>query len=734
MKHLRFAKSLALVSAGVCGALAASSLVLATAWAQTADTPKGEMKDGYLIHQSFDLGGHVTGYSGSEAMYDTLVNLRSGPRILNETLDVRATEKARHPWFDTLFADGTGYGGDPESFSLLRVSKGKVYDFRGMFRRDRQYFDYDLLDNPLVPAGLVSNGYTFPQVEDSPHLFNTVRRMTDADLTLFPISKVRIYAGYSQNIMQGPTFGSIHVGTEGLLEQNWRNSTDTWRAGVDWLPLPRTTLSYRETIVHYKGNTNWQLAGLGLQLSNSAPVSLGYDNTSVPSCGNHQVSIVSSTTNPPTANATCNGFLDYTRTSPTRTLYPTEQFRLQSSDIKNVQMNGSVRYTGANTNLADYYESFNGLETMTGTRAYTVTGSANAKRVNVSADYGLVWQFAPRFSLAEQYDFEAFRIPGTDHYLETSYAGTSMLTPPASAGSASTTADTYFLGQKTDVNTLVMRWKAAPRATFSLGYRYRGRAIAQRNPSAYNLTIHQQGALLGADFVPLSSWKIYSNVELAYADGAYVQTSPRQLEHYQVRSDYRVKSWATISAAFDDLERRDNVTYVNHLDHTRSLAVSAELAPDAHVSMDLSYGYFNFFTQTDECYAITPAPANPVTASPACVANGTPYLSNGYYDAPTQYGSVGFNLAPVKRLKAGLGYRMTAINGMTTAINPRQVPGSLQSQYQSPYAHLAWAMSEGWAMRGDWNYYSYGEGTPIGPTMPRSFRGNIYTLGVHYAF
>ena len=31
MKHLRFAKSLALVSAGVCGALAASSLVLATA-------------------------------------------------------------------------------------------------------------------------------------------------------------------------------------------------------------------------------------------------------------------------------------------------------------------------------------------------------------------------------------------------------------------------------------------------------------------------------------------------------------------------------------------------------------------------------------------------------------------------------------------------------------------------------------------------------------------------------
>jgi hypothetical protein len=91
-------------------------------------------------------------------------------------------------------------------------------------------------------------------------------------------------------------------------------------------------------------------------------------------------------------------------------------------------------------------------------------------------------------------------------------------------------------------------------------------------------------------------------------------------------------------------------------------------------------------------------------------------------------------LMPIKRLRTSAGYRMNAVNGTATMINPRQVPGSLQSQYQSPYASVAWVVRKGLIWRGDWNYYSYGEGTPIGPTLPRSFRGNVYTLGMHYEF
>ncbi len=116
--------------------------------------PKDTIKDGYSIHQSADLGGRVVDTSGSGAMYDTLVNLQSGPRILGQTLDMHAVAGTYHPIFDDLMESSSGYGGDPYDVTTLRMSKGKIYRFQGLFRRDRQYFDYDLLDNPAGPGGI----------------------------------------------------------------------------------------------------------------------------------------------------------------------------------------------------------------------------------------------------------------------------------------------------------------------------------------------------------------------------------------------------------------------------------------------------------------------------------------------------------------------------------------------------------------------------------------------------
>jgi hypothetical protein len=285
------------------------------------------------------------------------------------------------------------------------------------------------------------------------------------------------------------------------------------------------------------------------------------------------------------------------------------------------------------------------------------------------------------------------------------------------------------------MNTVMARWAASTHASLSIGYRYSSRDIALRNPTSYSLPIHTQSGIFGVDLQPRPGWKIYGNVEAGYADASFVQTSPRQFEHYQVRTTYRPKDWATVFGTFDDIEDRNNVAYVHHLDHDRSLTAGADLSPNPHYGVDLSYGYMDFFTVTDGCYIITPAAtATPTTTSPACIANGTPYYTNGYYDAPTQYGSVGLTFTPMTRFTSGLGYRMTAINGTAVALNPRQVPGSLQSQYQIPYANAVWTVHPGWAFRADWNYYGYGEGTPIGPTLPRSFRGNLYTLGMHYEF
>ncbi len=107
-----------------------------------------------------------------------------------------------------------------------------------MFRRDRQYFDYDLLGNPGIPSGYSipigpstapTGAYAWPQVKQSPFMFNTVRRMTDTSLTLLPLSTVTFRFGYSQNVFQGPSLtpsGNSVAGQEVLLQEYQRNSTD----------------------------------------------------------------------------------------------------------------------------------------------------------------------------------------------------------------------------------------------------------------------------------------------------------------------------------------------------------------------------------------------------------------------------------------------------------------------------------------------------------------------------
>ena len=120
-------------------------------------------------------------------MYDTLVNLQSGPRVLGETFEMRALPGNKNPLVDTLSAVGSGFGGDPYNFARITLSKGKIYEFSGLFRRDRQYFDYDLLGNPNIPSGqsipsapaAPTGSLAWPQIDESPFLFNTVRRMTD---------------------------------------------------------------------------------------------------------------------------------------------------------------------------------------------------------------------------------------------------------------------------------------------------------------------------------------------------------------------------------------------------------------------------------------------------------------------------------------------------------------------------------------------------------------------------
>src|SRR5689334_18208625 len=123
--------------------------VIAMAQSQTSNpnpnpAPEGWEGGGYTVHQSVEFGYRVADVTGSEQMYNTLVNLRTGPRLLDQSLSMQS-KNHDGPLFDNLFLSSFGWGGDPNNALRFRLDKDKWYDFRSAFRRDQTDFDYNLL-------------------------------------------------------------------------------------------------------------------------------------------------------------------------------------------------------------------------------------------------------------------------------------------------------------------------------------------------------------------------------------------------------------------------------------------------------------------------------------------------------------------------------------------------------------------------------------------------------------
>src|ERR1700685_2504154 len=150
-----------------------SSLPLSRAQNGSGET-KGIDSGNYNIQQSIEAGYRSTWINGNTDTYDTFVNLGSGLRLFDYTLDMRSLDHKGF-LFDNLSFSNFGYGGDPNDVTRLRIGKNKAYDFRVLFRRDKNFWDYNLLANPLNPSPS-----TPPlAITTSPHALDLVRRMQD---------------------------------------------------------------------------------------------------------------------------------------------------------------------------------------------------------------------------------------------------------------------------------------------------------------------------------------------------------------------------------------------------------------------------------------------------------------------------------------------------------------------------------------------------------------------------
>src|SRR5581483_7716800 len=100
----------------------------------------------------------------------------------------------------------------------------------------------------------------------------------------------------------------------------------------------------------------------------------------------------------------------------------------------------------------------------------------------------------------------------------------------------------------------------------------------------------------------------------------------------------------------------------------------------------------------------------------------------------THYFNGLFVLHPFKALTANIGYGLTHTDGSATILNTLQPLGPLKFSYHQPLASLSYEVVKDWSLHASWNYDQYGEGSFVGPTLPRYFHDNRAVLSVRYAF
>jgi hypothetical protein len=577
--------------------------------------------------------------------------------------------------------------------------------------------------------------------------------MSDVDLTLLPQSRVSFRLGFSHNNMTGPSYSSVHEGTEGLLLQDWNTTMNSYRLGVDWRAAPGTVISYDQFFNYYKGDTDYGLAPFApALLSTGTPVELGLsiDTANKFPCAGTPAGtplIVGGVL----TNNLCSAYFSYSRNQRIRTSTPTERISLRSNNIQRLDLIASYSYSSADMSTP-LNENFAGLITRTNTLAFTGTGTAAANRVSNVLDAEATLHLTQHLRLIEKFYFWAYRIPQNGNFNELDYSCaappctllSTPLTTPTTPGGTPTTILSSF-NQTWKRNQTELAWDISKKAGVRIGYRYGDRAFNHFNDYLPGDLDHFVGlektALLGLWARPTHALRLNFDLEHTNYNSVFVRISPRKEGRYRFQTTYTPRPWAVLGGSINILQESNADAQTQYVAHNQNYGLTASLAPRERFGLDLAYNFNSVIQNAIICFNDTP-PAGVILPFVAnannnnCGGNDTAnnLMANSYYTNHTHFGMAAVRFKPEKRFTVNLGYSITSVDGSTPQFNILQPLGSLQYKYQQPVANLSVDLGHKLAYNMGWNYYQYGEGSFVGPTAPRYFHANTVTESLRYAF
>jgi hypothetical protein len=271
--------------------------------------------------------------------------------------------------------------------------------------------------------------------------------------------------------------------------------------------------------------------------------------------------------------------------------------------------------------------------------------------------------------------------------------------------------------------------------------------------------VREQALLLGFVARPIDALRINGDFEFGSNDQAYTRIDPRQVQSYKVHANYKPRPWANLDGAVEIHENRDNVLTVDNLEHDRSYSFATILTANPRLSVDFGYNYWDVYTQSLICFAFSETSANPApppaTVTASAFPPGVPMLSGGpacpitaatsplgalsTYSSTDHFAHAGLIWKPMKRVTAMAGYGGSFVRGNTIFLNPLTPSGTLDFNYQRPYASIAIDVARGFTYKMAWNYYGFnqtGNTNPFGlaPIELQDFNGSNATFSLRYSF
>jgi hypothetical protein len=261
----------------------------------------------------------------------------------------------------------------------------------------------------------------------------------------------------------------------------------------------------------------------------------------------------------------------------------------------------------------------------------------------------------------------------------------------------------------------------------------------QRN----DLLINENSGLIGLWARPTDTLRINFDGEFFYSDHSFTRISPRHLQQYKIRANYKPRPWVTLGMLLSIRENRNNDPQIGNLQHNRSYGFNTVLEPNDRLSFDFGYEYTDIASDSNLCFAL--GAGVPTSTVPCPIISGTsPALGLSRYTNATNFGYFNLMWKPIRRVTATAGYSINSTTGqapildpstgLQITLNPNAPAGPLQYNYHKPSLGLALDLTKGLTWRTAWSYYDYDEKALPDPTGPRSFHANLVDLTLRYAF